>query len=118
MEVIISLNVQLTVCSLMALLSVLSSIHNSNLCRKKSLTAKGDFVVASNMAYREVSLKPREVEGEYEIPDAILKPSESGQVTEIMATTNMYEAVDTINPAAPEYATTDEAVHGITHCSS
>ena len=70
------------------------------------------------MAYGEVSLKPREAEGEYEIPDAILKPSDSGQATETMTTTNMYEAVDTINPAAPEYATTDEAVCGITHCSS
>ena len=60
----------------------------------------------------------REAEEEYEIPDAILKPSESEQATETMATTNMYKAVDTINPAAPEYATTDEAVRGITHCSS
>ena len=69
------------------------------------------------MAYGEVSLKPREVDGEYEIPDAILKPS--GQVTdhETIATTNMYEAVDTMNPAALEYAST-EIVHGITHGSS
>ena len=92
-----------------------------NLYRKKSTTKdkdKNDFVVSSNMAYGEVSLKPQEVEGEYEIPDAILKPSESGQVTETMATTNMYEAMDTLNPGAPEYATTDEAVHGITHRSS
>ena len=67
------------------------------------------------MAYGEVNLKPRETEGEYENPDTILKPS--GKETETMAMTNMYEAVDTSIPAAPEYASTEEAMC-VTHRSS
>ena len=65
-----------------------------------------------------MSLKPQEAEGEYEIPNAILKQSESGQATETMATTNTYKVVDTSNPTAPpEYATTEEAVmHNIVAC--
>ena len=66
------------------------------------------------MAYGEVSLKPRETEGEYENPDNILKPS--GEWNEATAT-NTYEAMDTSNPAAPEYASTEEAVC-VTHHSS
>ena len=52
------------------------------------------------MAYGEVNLKPRETEGEYENPDTILKLY--GQGTETITSTNMYEAVDTSNRAAPE----------------
>ena len=82
-----------------------------NFYRKKSPDSAKDinnFAVSANMAYGEVNLKPREVEGEYENPDTILKPS--GQGTEIVTTTNMYEAVDTSNPVAPEYASTEEAM--------
>ena len=59
------------------------------------------------MAYGEVNLKPRVAEGEYENPDNILKPS--GKWNETTAT-NTYEAIDTNNLAAPEYASTEEAV--------
>ena len=73
------------------------------LCRKKSPN-KDDFAVSANMAYGEVSLKPGEMEGEYENPDKIL--GKSGQSTDTTTT-----ATDgTSNPAAPEYASTDEAV--------
>ena len=65
------------------------------------------------MAYGEVNLKPGETEGEYENPDTILKLS--GQGTEI--TTNTYKAVDTSNPAAPEYASTEETMCAIHHSS-
>ena len=68
-----------------------------------------DFSVSANMAYGEVKLKLREVEGEYENPDSILKPSGQGR-TEAVTTTNTYEAVDTRNPAAPEYAGIEECV--------
>ena len=60
------------------------------------------------MAYGEVNLKPGETEEEYENPDTILKPL--GQWTETIATANMYEEVNTSNPAAPEYASTEEAM--------
>ena len=66
------------------------------------------------MAYGEVSLKPRETEGEYENPANILKPS--GEWNEATVT-NTYEAMDTRNPAAPEYASTEEAIR-VTHHSS
>ena len=79
-------------------------------CRRKSSDSaknKNDFTVSANMAYGEVNLKPREVEGEYENPESILKPSD--EWTE-PTTTNMYEAMDTSNPAAPEYASTEETL--------
>ena len=74
--------------------------------RRKKSPNKDDFAVSANMAYGEVSLKPGEMEGEYENPDKIL--GKSGQSTEAMATAT-YETVYTSNPAAPEYASTDEA---------
>ena len=86
-------------------------------CRRKSSDSaknKNDFTVSANMAYGEVNLKPRETEGEYENPDNILKPS--GNRNEATAT-NTYDAIDTSNPAAPEYASTEEAVC-VTHHSS
>ena len=83
--------------------------------RRKSSDSAKDFAVSANMAYSEVNLKPRETEGEYENPDTILKPS--GQGNETVATTNMYEAMDTNNPATPEYASTEEAMCA-THLSS
>ena len=85
--------------------------------RKSSDSAKdtNNFAVSVNMAYGEVSLKPREAEGEYENPDIILKPS--GQGTETITTSNAYEAVDTSNPAAPEYASTEEAMCATHHSS-
>ena len=60
------------------------------------------------MAYGEVNLKPGEMEGEYENPDKILGKSSQG--TESTTTAATYETVYTANPAAPEYASTDEAV--------
>ncbi len=67
------------------------------------------------MAYGEVNLKPRDaLEREYENPESILKPS--GEWTEASAT-NMYEAMDTSNPAAPEYASTEETVSATHHSS-
>ena len=86
-----------------------------NCRRKSSAKPKIDFSVSANMAYGEVNLKRRETEGEYENPDTILKPS--GQGTETITTTNTYEAMDTSNLAAPEYASTEEAVC-VTHHSS
>ena len=84
-------------------------------CRRKSSDSaknKNDFTVSANMAYGEVNLKPRETDhGEYENPESILKPS-----TE--TTTNMYEAMDTINPAAPEYYASTEEALCVTHHSS
>ena len=74
------------------------------LCRKKSPN-KDDFAVSANTAYGEVNLKPGEIEGEYENPDKIL--GKSGQSTDTTTTASTYE---TTNPAAPEYASTDEAV--------
>ena len=75
------------------------------------LKKESDFTVSANMAYGGVNLKPRETDhGEYENPESILKPS-----TE--TTTNTYEAMDTINPAAPEYASTEETLC-VTHHSS
>ena len=66
------------------------------------------------MAYGEVSLKPRETEGEYENPDDILKPSSKWNEA---TATNTYEAMDTSNPGAPVYASTEETVC-VTHHSS
>ena len=54
------------------------------------------------MAYGEVNLKPGEMEGEYENPDKIL--NKSGQSTDTTTTATF----ETSNPAAPEYASTDE----------
>ena len=82
--------------------------------RRKTLESAKDntneFAVSANMAYAEVNLKPMEAEGEYENPETIiLKPSGQGNV-EATATTNTYEAIGASNPAAPEYATMEEAV--------
>jgi hypothetical protein len=63
-----------------------------------------DFAVSANMAYGEVTLKPMEAEGEYENPDTILKLPGQGNAI------NTYEAIGASNPAAPEYAATEEAV--------
>ena len=71
--------------------------------------AANNLAVSANMAYGEVNLKPREVEGEYENPDSILKPLGQGR-SEAVTATDMYEAVDTRNPAAPEYAGIMECV--------
>ena len=59
------------------------------------------------MSYGEVNLKPGEMEGEYENPNKIL--GKSGQSTDTTITAT-YETIYTSNPAAPEYASTDEAV--------
>ena len=69
-----------------------------NLCRKRS-AHKNDFAVSANMAYGEVNLKPGMIsmEGEYENPDKILKPS--GQWNEMTAASN-YETIDTSKPPA------------------
>ena len=81
-------------------------VASYSLCRKKS-PSKDDFAVSANMAYGEVNLKPGEMEGEYENPDKILGKSSQGTKS---TTTATYETVYTSNPAAPEYASTDEAV--------
>ena len=68
-----------------------------------------NFAVSTNMVYGEVNLKPMETEGEYEDSDTIiLKPSVQGNAE--ATATNTYEAIGTSNPAAPEYATMEEAV--------
>ena len=67
------------------------------------------------MACGEMNLKPREMEGEYENPDTILNPP--GQWTETVTTTIKYEAVDTSNPAEPEYANTEEVMYETYHSS-
>ena len=71
----------------------------SNLCRKRSAHKntgnKNIIAVSANMAYGEVTLKPTgmmTVEGEYENPDKILKPS--GQWSGTTAASN-YETIDT-----------------------
>ena len=92
----------------------LSDIMHKFYRRRSSASAKNknDFSVSANMAYGEVNLKPRETEGEYENPDTLLKPSGPG--TESIATTNMYDAMDTNNP---EYASTEEAMCATHHSS-
>ena len=60
------------------------------------------------MAYGKVILEPGEISGgEYEDPDKMIL--ESGQSTDTTITAT-YETVYTSNPAAPEYASTDEVV--------
>ena len=61
------------------------------------------------MAYGEVNLKPGMIsmEGEYENPDKILKPS--GQWNETTAASN-YETIDTSKPPALEHAGRDVSV--------
>ena len=82
---------------------------HTNLCRKRS-ARKNDFAVSANMAYGEVNLKPGMIsmEGEYENPDKILKPS--AQWNETTAASN-YETIDTSKPQPPlEDASIDDSV--------
>ena len=71
------------------------------------------------MAYGGVNLKPRETEGEYENPDNILKLSgqETKTITTTTITTNKCKAMDTNNPAAPEYASTEKVMCETYHSS-
>ena len=78
----------------------------SNLCRKRSAHKDTDsnknIAVSANMAYGEVTLKPAvmmTMEGEYENPDKILKPS--GQWSEETVASN-YETIDTSKQPAME----------------
>ena len=83
---------------------------HTNLCRKRS-AHKNDFAVSANMAYGEVNLKPGMIsmEGEYENPDKILKPS--GQWNETTAVSNSYyETIETNKQPALEDASTDDSV--------
>ena len=84
--------------------------------RKSSDSAKdtNDFAVSANMAYGDINLQPQEMEGDYENPDTIPKPCGQGIET---ITTNTYDTMDTSNPAAPEYASTEEAVCATHHSS-
>ena len=76
-----------------------SFIMVTNFCRKRSAHKNAgnnnNIAVSANMAYGEVSLKPgmMAMEGEYENPDKILKPS--AQRNETTAASN-YETIDTI----------------------
>ena len=69
------------------------------------MDTSNNIAVSANMAYGEVTFKPgmASMEGEYENPDKILRPS--GQIT---AGSN-YETIDTSNPPALEYASTDDS---------
>ena len=68
------------------------------LCRKRSTHKNAgnsnNIAVSANMAYGEVSLKPEMMvmEGEYENPDKILKPSAQRNET---TTASNYETIDT-----------------------
>ena len=82
---------------------------HTNLYRKRS-AHKNDFAVSANMAYGEVNLKPGMIsmEGEYENPDKILKPS--GQWAAETTAASNYETIDTSKPPALEHASTDNSV--------
>ena len=75
------------------------------ICRKRSAHKGTDnnksIAVSANMAYGEVTLKPAgmmAMEGEYENPDKIMKPSD--QWNEATAASN-YETIDASNCKQP-----------------
>ena len=68
---------------------------------------KTEFVVSANMAYGHVNLQHEEMGGEYENPDKIRRSCR--QWSETTAAASTYETIRG-NPAASEYASTDETV--------